>query len=476
MLTVPAAISLVVSTVALLTGIAAIAASWGPGWGSIRWFGAAALAASAYGVCAFQTTLDVSPDIRPIFGRIAGAFVSLLLVSWFLYFASSRGRRLERWERAIVVGTLVIGALWLVPGVCRTDIVFARRLGWLGVTYTTTRPTVFGQFTYALLMAVAGTLVAIAFRSWRRGEPGARVELVCVAVQLGAGMNDALAASGRIAMPYLLDVGQLVVVLGFATTAIARFISDAKALERSSNELHAAQRELVRRERLAALGELSAVVAHEVRNPVSIIFNAVATLRKESVSPAASTLIGIVNEEAERLKRVAGELLEFARPRALSVDVVIPRALVESATTAAVAGSPTPARAAVTVDIAPDVPDFAGDEHLLRQALINLVTNALQASEGAVEVRVTKARRAPLAEDLVFAVRDEGPGISPAVAERLFAPFFSTRATGSGLGLAIVRRIAEAHGGEVLWQNNPTRGATFSMRVPLELVDGKNEK
>ena len=465
MLTVPAAISLVVSTVALLAGIAAIAASWGPGWGSIRWFGTAALAASAYGVCAFQTTLDVSPDIRPIFGRVAGAFVSLILVSWFLYFASSRRRRLERWERAIVIGTLVIGALWLVPDLCRTGIVFARRLDWLGVTYTTTRPTAFGQATYALLMVVAAILIAIAFRSWRREEPGALVELVCVTVQFGAGMNDALAASGRIAMPYLLDVGQLIVVLGFGTTAIARFISDAKALERSSVELHAAQRELVRRERLAALGELSAVVAHEVRNPVSIIFNAVATLRKEPVSPAASTLIGIVNEEAERLKRVAGELLEFARPRELLVDVVAPRSLVEGATEAAVAALAS--SRAVTIDVAPEVPDFAGDEQLLRQAVINLVTNALQASDGPVHVGI-RLEKAASASTVVLDVRDEGPGITPEVAERLFTPFFSTRATGSGLGLPIVRRIAEAHGGEVVWQNNEDRGATFSLRIPMK--------
>ncbi len=465
LLTIPAVASCVVTVLALFVGVATIAISSGPGWRELRWFGIAALSASVYGVCALATTIDVDLPARAFFGRLGGASASFLVGSWFVYFVATQGRALTRGERVVVGAVVVVGLAWLVPGVCRTSDVFVRTVRWLGVSYATTRPTPLGRATHAFLMVVTIVIAARLYRSWRRGQRGALANLVGVVVQLVAGVNDALAASGELATPYALDLGQFAVVVAVGSTLVARFVADARALERASAELRAAQKELVVRERLAALGELSAVVAHEVRNPVTVIFNAVATLRKERVSESATTLLDIVHEEAERLKRVAGELLDFARPRAPFVRELAAASLVEGAVEAAVAG--LGGGDLVTVQIDANLPVLAGDEQLLRQALVNLILNALEAPGRTGPVLVRARAEGRPARAVSFDVSDDGDGISDDVAAKLFTPFFTTRASGTGLGLPIVKRIADVHGGEVTWRRGDGRGVIFTLSIPV---------
>jgi signal transduction histidine kinase len=179
------------------------------------------------------------------------------------------------------------------------------------------------------------------------------------------------------------------------------------------------------------------------------------------------TLLDIVQEEAERLKRVVRDLLEFARPHALSVETIPPAQLVEGA---AIAARGDGAEDEVRVEAASDLPRVTCDEHLIRQALVNLVTNALQAPGRTVPVMVRAFSRGAPATAVCFSVYDDGAGISREVAERLFTPFFTTRATGTGLGLAIVKRVVEAHGGEISWHaggDTSERGVTFMFTVPL---------
>jgi signal transduction histidine kinase len=268
---------------------------------------------------------------------------------------------------------------------------------------------------------------------------------------------------------------QLVVVLAVGSQLISRFVADAGALERSTAALRAAQAELLRRERLAALGELSAVVAHEVRNPLAVIFNAVSSLRKQSLgSSDAATLLDIVQEEAERLKRVVGDLLEFARPHELSVDTVPPARLLEGAASAAQRNG---AEGPVNVEAAHDLPNVTCDEHLIRQALVNLLTNAMQAPGRTEAVSVRAFASGSPVSAVSFSVYDDGAGISQEVAARLFTPFFTTRATGTGLGLAIVKRVVEAHGGEITWRAGGAaseRGVTFTFTVPLRSSGGRS--
>jgi PAS domain S-box-containing protein len=253
--------------------------------------------------------------------------------------------------------------------------------------------------------------------------------------------------------------------LGVAV-ANARLYED---LKESYGELARAQEELVKRERLAALGELAAVVAHEVRNPVAVIFNALSALRKIlKLTGDAAMLLGIVGEEADRLNRIVGDLLDFARPSepALAPE---PLDLVIRDTVEAAASEPAAQPVIIKTHVAPEMPDVRIDARMVRQALLNVVINGLQAMPRGGTLTVAAAtdmsngRRWARLE-----VRDTGPGVPPELAGKIFQPFFTTKATGTGLGLAVVKRIMEAHRGEVLVESRAGEGTKVSLLLPME--------
>jgi two-component system, NtrC family, sensor histidine kinase HydH len=121
----------------------------------------------------------------------------------------------------------------------------------------------------------------------------------------------------------------------------------------------------------------------------------------------------------------------------------------------------------VVIECEPELPLFPADAHLLKQAIVNLVVNAVQAMPkgGTVTVRSSLLAR-PEGAWLQVEVRDQGPGLSPRAAEKMFQPFFTTKATGTGLGLAVVKRIVESHQGEIIVPPTPEKGATFTLRIP----------
>ncbi|MFE8604735.1 ATP-binding protein [Archangium violaceum] len=238
----------------------------------------------------------------------------------------------------------------------------------------------------------------------------------------------------------------------------------AEELARLHAELKHTQRQLVEHERLAALGELSAVVAHEVRNPLGAIFNAVATLRRfvEPNAPAR-TLVTILEEEANRLNRLVDDLLDFARPSAPELYPVPLALMLEEAVRTATSGQP---RVRVEWALQPDVPPVPVDERKMRQSFLNLALNAVQAMPQGGTLRVT-AYRCTEKPGAVVEFTDTGSGIPPELRERLFQPFFTTKATGTGLGLIIVQRTLEAHGGHIHVDSPPGGGTTFRLVLPL---------
>jgi signal transduction histidine kinase len=244
----------------------------------------------------------------------------------------------------------------------------------------------------------------------------------------------------------------------------AHLIEDLKD---SYAQLSRTQQQLVRRERLAALGELSAVVAHEVRNPLAAIFNSVATIRHliDPASPALR-LVDIVGEEAARLNRMVDELLEFARPPSPSpMPVPLPR-LLEDAVRGALADSQGPVEVRWAVDTA--VPPVLADERMMRQAFLNLALNAVQAMPRGGTLRVGARRVDGPQPEVQVEISDTGSGIAPEVRERIFEPFFTTKAKGTGLGLALVKRIVESHSGRLALESQPGQGTTFRLFLPCE--------
>jgi signal transduction histidine kinase len=243
-----------------------------------------------------------------------------------------------------------------------------------------------------------------------------------------------------------------------------------EALRTSYAELARTQKELIDRERLAALGELSASIAHEVRNPLGVIFNSVGSLRRLlNLQGDAALLLDIVSEEADRLNRMVSDLLDYSRPAQPALQPVPLQPLFEEAIASArQQAGPGAEGVAAIVRVAEDATTVRADARLLRQALVNLFLNALQATmpqKGRLEVRASRgmADGPPYAE---IVVQDSGPGIPADVIEKIFQPFFTTKATGTGLGLAVVRRIVEGHGGSIeVGRISP--GAEFRLRLPL---------
>lgn len=239
-----------------------------------------------------------------------------------------------------------------------------------------------------------------------------------------------------------------------------------ETLEQTNRELARAQQGLVDRERLAALGELAAVVAHEVRNPLCVVFNALAGIRGflRTGAPAerhdeASALAALAEEEAIRLNRIVSDLLDFARPKTpeLRTGSVVP--VLDSV----VAAAPDHR---LRVDIDHDLPLVEVDALFMRQAVLNLVLNALQAigQRGTITLRArVEGPESPYA--VRVEVIDDGPGIPSTVQDRMFTPFFTTKPSGTGLGLAVVKRIVDDHRGALVVESSPRR-TSFAIKLP----------
>lgn len=219
---------------------------------------------------------------------------------------------------------------------------------------------------------------------------------------------------------------------------------------------------------LAAVGHLAANVAHEIRNPLSAIKTAAQFLSSEYGSEELiAQFAGIIDEECDRLGKVATDFLTYARPTEPDLRRVSLIAVVESALAAA---APEMAQRSITMEWQPPrgLPRVWADPDAMRQVLVNLLLNAAQAivQDGQVTVAVNVARDAPGGRSVEVVVSDTGPGIPPGQIERIWTPFFSTKTKGTGLGLSIVRKTVEAHGGQIWAESGRPGGASFHLRLP----------
>jgi signal transduction histidine kinase len=229
------------------------------------------------------------------------------------------------------------------------------------------------------------------------------------------------------------------------------------------------ERELVRSERLAAVGMMAAMITHEVRNPLSSIGLNTELLEDELGAlprgDEARALCRAITHEVDRLTAITEEYLAFARlpkPK-LAVEAVNPMVLALATFVREDLGK---RGVKLVVDPGPDDPVALVDAAQLRQCLVNLVRNAADAVSanggGTVTIRTKR-----VGDVVAIAVVDDGVGIPADVLPRLFDPFFSTKEGGNGLGLALTRQIVKDHGGELRVESTPGRGATFTVTVPV---------
>jgi two-component system, NtrC family, sensor histidine kinase HydH len=227
------------------------------------------------------------------------------------------------------------------------------------------------------------------------------------------------------------------------------------------------------RDRLAALGAMSAGLAHEVKNPLGAIKGAAQLLAEANPRKTDEEFVGIILEEVDRLDRVVSSILDYARPRSTEVEPIDVNAAVRR--TLQILAPSHNDQVNIAIDLAGDLPQVRIDPEQLRQVVMNLVTNAVQAMGGSGRINVAtgyrKTARATwpvtLANGCVeIRVADTGPGISTKVLKNLFIPFFTTKPTGTGLGLAISQRIVQNAGGTIDVQTTAGVGTTFTVVLP----------
>jgi two-component system sensor histidine kinase PilS (NtrC family) len=244
-------------------------------------------------------------------------------------------------------------------------------------------------------------------------------------------------------------------------------------------EVVALERALVQRERLAAVGELAAGVAHEVRNPLAAISGCVEMLRalnrERSGDLEQERLMATVLREIERLDALISDFLLFARPAPPKLEAVGLHALL--CEVAEMCRAACPPGLVVRVEV-PETLSVEADPKQLRQVIWNLVRNAVEAVGERGEIRLAAEPQASAATHrsgsasgrggVAIVVADDGPGIEPAAIERIFDPFFTTKPAGTGLGLATVHRIVSAHGGSVQVESTPGAGTRFRVLLPAK--------
>ncbi len=435
-------------------------------------------------------------DAEARFAITIGLFGAILAGAFILHFALAFAKIEDRLPvmrpiYAIAIGLLganAAGLLFSINDATRVSV----RLGPLAVQQV--RVT-FSPLGVAMVLFTMGTttaaLVLFARASWRGRRDGI-VTLIGAFCLIGAAGHDAfIAVLGAGAGTWLSPFGNSAFLYSITGAFLVRSAALSKELidqslelkrrslelRQSYEELREAQRELTRKEQLAAVGELAAVIAHEVRNPLAIISNAVAGLRRREIGhDDRETLLAILKEESSRLNRLVGDLLRYARPVNVQRQLISVREIFERILTS------TGLRESVSVELREEGPIHSiwGDPGLLRQVFDNLIDNAVQAMGGQVTegspatgisarslIIALRGGKRDSVEGVHIEVRDTGEGMDPHIRVRAKDPFFTTRPSGTGLGLAIVDRIIEAHDGEVSIASRPGIGTTVSVFLPI---------
>ncbi|OGQ25285.1 MAG: hypothetical protein A2138_16755 [Deltaproteobacteria bacterium RBG_16_71_12] len=259
----------------------------------------------------------------------------------------------------------------------------------------------------------------------------------------------------------------------FASDEIAALIevADQLAITIENSRLFGVLRE---RDRLAALGEMSAGLAHEIRNPLAAIKGAAQELDPKRIGGDDGELMQIIIDEVNRLNVVVTEFLDYARPFR---GTFVPMSLNDAVRRTTQLMQHDLADVEMVVELQSDLPDVSGDAERLQQVMINLILNAADAMGRKGRLTITTKTSADLSDLALWSlkgprmfvevrIKDEGPGIPTRLLEQIFIPFFTTKARGTGLGLALCQRIIQHHGGAIEVRSIEGHGATFVVRLP----------
>jgi len=243
----------------------------------------------------------------------------------------------------------------------------------------------------------------------------------------------------------------------------------AEQLVEANRHLQEAQAAVRRTERLAALGQLSAGLAHEIRNPLSTIKTSAEMLLKQvdESNSVAHEMASFISTEVDRTNALVTRFLDFARPLSLRLEKTDLTQLIDRAI-AEVEKHRPPFDVTIYKNYSPDIPPILLDGQLIERVFYNLIVNAAQASapKGSITVKTRQASRT-----VEIAVIDRGSGIDPKNMDSIFNPFFTTKSSGVGLGLAIVSKIVDEHGGSITVESEAGSGSVFRVFLPFQEGD-----
>jgi signal transduction histidine kinase len=236
-----------------------------------------------------------------------------------------------------------------------------------------------------------------------------------------------------------------------------------RKLQSQSERIIAVEEQIRRAEKLSTLGEMAAVLAHEIRNPLGSIRGTAEILRDDyRPGDPKHEFIEIQIKETERLNRVVEDFLRMARPQAAEMRRCSIREELETILVLTAADA-RERQVRLTLIPPEGALEVMGDGEKLRQAFLNIVINALQATPAGRGVTISAETAADACE---IRFRDSGPGIDPGTLEHIFEPFFTTKPDGTGLGLAVTKKIIEAHNGTLEVESEVGKGTTVVVRLP----------
>lgn len=348
------------------------------------------------------------------------------------------------WHRLIVLGSIpiIVSTHWLVP---RPDKQIHNMLYHLDAIPLLAAATLFGWRT--AMVATVLTIVSELPQLWHLWPKDVTYRFDQIGETLVAGVAG-------------LVVGLL---SDRSRRQKMRLESASRELERVNEELQQNMERLRKAERLYAVGQMSATLAHEIRNPLASLAGAAGILKRGNANARnVHECHEIIDRESQRLNKLLTDFLSFARPRAPRLQPADLTAVVDSVIMLA-RHSPDAEGIAFRRTIEPNAPEILCDSEQIKQVLLNLVMNAAHATRsGVVDIEMTVRT-----SGVCISVRDQGAGIPKDQEDRIFEPFFTTKETGSGLGLAIAAQIAEQHGGTLTAQNDPGQGVTMTLELPI---------
>ena len=241
-------------------------------------------------------------------------------------------------------------------------------------------------------------------------------------------------------------------------------------LSETNRQLQSSFQQLRRADRLSAVGQLAASLAHEIRNPLGSIEGAIDIVGRTTDEDRRREFLGIIKKETRRLNGLLTNLLDFARPRVpqirqAQVDAIV-RTVVGLAT-----HNVQQQGIQLTLHIAPELPPVECDPEQIIQVLLNVTLNALQASPTGGQISISADRSENI---ILMRVSDEGSGIDEAELDKIFDPFYTTKEGGTGLGLAVSYQILTQHGGGIAVERNPDKGMTFTLSLPIHQAPPQN--